>query len=522
MKVTVDAAILKFIFQEPTFRPFRSLYHVQTVKPHISISSYWYLEISNCNQVRSLRTYSLQPACGEFRMILGPMLAGKKTTLLNTIRPDTSTGSFQGDILKNLYGWDKTLKELCFSGRVREAVGILCRNGLRVESETYSLLLQECIFTKAYKQGRRIHSQMVVVGFLPNQYLTIKLLILYAKSGDMDTAHNIFDRLNFKCLISWNAMIAGYVEYRMEEVGLCLYYKMKQHGLNPDQYTFSSVFRACASLSILEQGKQAHAMVIKRKICRNLVVNSALMDMYFKCSSPYDGYLVFEKSLEKNVITWTALISGFGQHGRVVEVLESYHRMVSEGFRPNTVTFLAVLSSCSHGGLVDEGREYFSSMTRDYGLQPSGKHYSAMVDLFGRAGRLEEAYEFIKNSPYQDHPVLWGALLGACKIHGNMDMLKLAAMNFFELEPENAGKYVVLSNAYASFGLWNNVAEVRRVMKESGVKKETGHSMIEVQRQAHFFSMGHNTHAQTDLIFEVIRDLTYILKDTGDVPELRS
>ncbi|VFQ62442.1 unnamed protein product [Cuscuta campestris] len=363
---------------------------------------------------------------------------------------------------------------------------------------------------------------MTVVGFLPNQYLTVKLLILYAKSGDMDTAHIIFDRLQFKCLVSWNAMIAGYVQKGMEEVGLCLYYKMKRCGLKPDQYTFSSVFRACASLSILEQGRQAHAMMIKRLICRNVVVNSALMDMYFKCSCPYDGYLVFERSLEKNVVTWTALISGFGQHGMVVDVLDSFHRMVSEGFRPNTVTFLAVLSSCSHGGLVDEGREYFSSMKRDYGIQPSRKHHAAMADLLGRAGRLEEAYEFVKNSPFKEHPALWGALLGACKVHGNMDMVKLAAMNYFELEPENAGKYIVLSNAYASFGMWNNVAEIRRVMKESGVKKEPGYSMIEVQRQAHFFSMGHNTHTQTGLIYEVIRDLTCVLRDTGDLPELRS
>ncbi|VFR03602.1 unnamed protein product [Cuscuta campestris] len=503
-------------------RPLQRLKPAQTVKPWISITLYGCIKISNCNQVQSLRHQSMQPEFGEFCVTLGPMFAGKTTTLLKRTRADSTTESFQVAGLKNLYRWDKTIKDLCFSGRVREAIGILCGNGVQVESETYSLLLQECIFSKAYKNGRRIHSQMTVVGFLPNQYLTVKLLILYAKSGDMDTAHIIFDRLQFKCLVSWNAMIAGYVQKGMEEVGLCLYYKMKQCGLRPDQYTFSSVFRACASLSILEQGRQAHAMMIKRLICRNVVVNSALMDMYFKCSSPYDGYLVFERSLEKNVVTWTALISGFGQHGRVVDVLDSFHRMVSEGFRPNTVTFLAVLSSCSHGGLVDEGREYFSSMKRDYGIQPSGKHHAAMVDLLGRAGRLEEAYEFVKNSPFKEHPALWGALLGACKVHGNVDMVKLAAMNYFELEPENAGKYVVLSNAYASFGMWNNVAEIRRVMKESGVKKEPGYSMIEVQRQAHFFSMGHNTHTQTGLIYEVIRDLTCVLRDTGDLPELRS
>nr|GMD39600.1 pentatricopeptide repeat-containing protein At4g16470-like isoform X1 [Ipomoea batatas] len=479
----LKATAAKFKFQEPIFRPLPSPNRVQTVKPWIAISSYGYLAVLNCNRVRSLRTQSVQMVSGEFPTILGTMFAGKVTTVLKRIQSDRCKSSFQANALKNLFCLDDTIKDLCFSGRVMEAVGILCRTGVQVESETYSLLLQEC---------------------------------------DLDTAHIIFDRLKYKCLVSWNAMVAGYVQKGMEEVGLSLFYNLKQSGLNPDQYTFSSVFRACASLAILEQGRQAHAMMIKCQISRNIVVNSALMDMYFKCSSPYDGYLVFEKSLERNVITWTALISGLGQHGRVVEVLEFFNRMISEGFRPNTVTFLAVLSACSHGGFVDKGKEYFSSMSRDYGLQPSGKHYAAIVDLLGRAGRLEEAYEFVKNSPCKEHSVLWGALLGACKVHGNMDMVKIAARNYFELEPENAGKYVVLSNAYASFGMWNNVAEIRRVMKESGVKKEPGYSMIEVQRQAHFFSMGHNTHTQTDFIYEVVRDLTCILRDTGDVLELSS
>nr|GMD46261.1 pentatricopeptide repeat-containing protein At4g16470-like isoform X1 [Ipomoea batatas] len=479
----LNATAPKFKFQEPIFRPLPSPNRVQTVKPWITISSHGYLAVLNCNRVRSLRTQSVQMVSGEFPTILGTMFAGKATTVLKRIQSDRSKSSFQANALKSLFCLDETIKDLCFSGRVMEAVGILCRAGVQVESETYSLLLQEC---------------------------------------DLDTAHIIFDRLKYKCLVSWNAMVAGYVQKGMEEVGLSLFYNLKQSGLNPDQYTFSSVFRACASLAILEQGRQAHAMMIKCQISRNIVVNSALMDMYFKCSSPYDGYLVFEKSLERNVITWTALISGLGQHGRVVEVLEFFNRMISEGFRPNTVTFLAVLSACSHGGFVDKGKEYFSSMSRDYGLQPSGKHYAAIVDLLGRAGRLEEAYEFVKNSPCKEHSVLWGALLGACKVHGNMDMVKIAARNYFELEPENAGKYVVLSNAYASFGMWNNVAEIRRVMKESGVKKEPGYSMIEVQRKAHFFSMGHNTHTQTDFIYEVVRDLTCILRDTGDVLELSS
>nr|AYM00700.1 pentatricopeptide repeat protein [Salvia miltiorrhiza] len=424
---------------------------------------------------------------------------------------------FQGN--KNSGQLDRTLKDLCFTGRVKEAVGILCCTGVQVHADTYSLVLQECIFRKEYKQGRRIHWQMVAFGFDPDEYLKIKILILYAKSGDLDSAHILFDMLLMKTLISWNALIAGYVQKGMDEVGLSLYHRMRQLGWMPDQYTFASVFRACSSLAVLEQGKQAHGVLIKSQINGNVVVNSALMDMYFKCSSPFDGFRVFNTSLDRNVITWTSLISGYGLNGRVSEVLNSFHQMISEGVKPNQITFLAVLSACSHGGLVDKGWEYFSSMMRDYGVQPRGKHYAVMVDLLGRAGRLEEAYAFVQISHYKEHPAVWGALLGACRIHGNIDMVKLAAKNFFELEPENAGKYVVLSNAYATFGLWKNVAEIRRVMKGSGIKKEPGYSMIEVRKEVHFFFMGHNTHSETEQIHGLIRELAFIMKDAGDAPD---
>ncbi|GER52859.1 tetratricopeptide repeat protein [Striga asiatica] len=458
-------------------------------------------------------------ASGEIHVIVGPMFAGKTTTLLKRMKAESSNGRFQGDPRKKSCHLDQTLKDLCFMGRIKEAVGILCCTGVQVLQETYSLLLQECILRKHYKTGRRIHWQMVVVGFIPDKYLKIKLLILYAKAGDLDSAHILFGTLVTKSIIPWNALIAGYVQKGLEQLGLVLYQRMRQCGLMPDQYTFASVLRACSSLAFLEQGKQAHALLIKSQINTNIVVISALLDMYFKCSSPHDGLKVFNKSSERNVITWTSLISGYGLQGRVSEVLEFFQQMINEGFKPNQITFLAVLSACSHGGLVDEGREYFLSMARDYGVKPRGKHYAVMVDILGRAGRLNEAYDFVQMSPYKDHPAVWGALLGACRLHGNVDMIKLAARSFFELDPDNAGKYVVLSNAYAAFGLWKNVAEIRRVMKGSGIKKEPGYSMIEVQMKAHFFFMGHNAHEQTGLIHEWIMDLTIALKDTDDAPD---
>ncbi|KAM1456327.1 hypothetical protein FF1_005331 [Malus domestica] len=349
---------------------------------------------------------------GEIHVIVGPMFAGKTTTLLRKVQSERGDGSFQVKPQKHIQ-LDKTLKGLCYSGRLAEAVALLCRTGLEFNPATYALLLQECIFRKEYKKGKRIHAHLIVVGFVLNEYLKTKLLILYAKSGDLRTAHILLDMLLEKSLVSWNAIIAGYVQKGLEDAGLSLYNKMRQR------------------------------------------VSSALMDMYFKCSDISDGHRVFDTSQNRNAITWTALISGYGQHGRVVEVLNLFHRMKSEGFRPNYVTFISVLSACGHGALVDEAWEYFSSMTRDYGIRPRAQHYAALVDVLGRVGR----------------------------IHGDRDLLKLAAKKYFTLEPENAGKYVVLSNAYATFGLWDNVAKVRDMMKESGIVKEPAYSKIEVQKE---------------------------------------
>ncbi|MCL7039504.1 hypothetical protein MKW94_006414 [Papaver nudicaule] len=415
---------------------------------------------------------------------------------------------------------DSILKGLCFSGRLTEGINLLCSSGLQLKPQTYSLLLQECIHRREYKKGRRLHGNMIVLGVTPDEFLQTKLLVLYSKSGDLETAHSMFDRNSSRNAVSWNTLIAGYVQTGKEETGLNLYYKMRSSGLLPDQFTFASVFRACSSLATLEQGKRVHGVMIKSKITDNVVVNSALMDMYFKCSNPYDARKVFDKASERNVITWTSLIAGYGQHGRVNEVLELFHRMIDEGYKPNYVTFLAVLSACSHGGLVDEGWKYFSSMTRDFGIEPRGKHYAVMVDLLGRSGRLKEAYEFVKNAPCDEHSVIWGAFLGACRNHKDLELAKVAAKKFFEMDPENAGKYIVLSNAYAMLGLWKDAREVREGMRVSGVKKEPGCSWIEIQREVHMFLAGDKFHRKSEQVYATIKELTSILKDADYVPDI--
>ncbi|KAJ4912402.1 Pentatricopeptide repeat-containing protein [Raphanus sativus] len=452
--------------------------------------------------------------------VSGPKFPAKATALLRRMLAENKIHSFQVEQhhRKKHQPDNKTLRGLCITGRLKEAVGLLCRrsssSGSHLESDTYSLILQECIDRREYTKGKRLHAHMVVAGFAPNKFLKVKLLILYALSGDLRTGWILFRGLGkSKSLVSRNAMISGCVKKGLEQEGLLLYYEMRYCGVVPDQYTFSSVFRACSALASLEHGMRAHAVVVKTRHKSNIRVNGALVDMYFKCSSVSDGGRAFDQFLDRNVVTWTSLMSGYGYHGRVSEVLRCFEKMKEEGCRPNSVTFLVVLTACSHGGLVEEGREHFESMKRDYGIRPEGQHYAAMVDILGRAGRLREAYEFVLKSPCKKHAPVWGSLLGACRNHGNVELLELAATRYFELDPTNGGNYVVVANGYASCGMLDAASKFRRRMENAGVKKDPGFSQIELQGQVHKFMRNDTSHRLSRKIHEKVQEMASLFMD---------
>ncbi|KAJ6821697.1 pentatricopeptide repeat-containing protein [Iris pallida] len=397
----------------------------------------------------------------------------------------------------------ESLRSLCFSGRLSEAVGLLSTEKSPVHPSTYCLLLQESIHRKSFRLGSRVHSHIVATGHSPSPFLRAKLLIFYSKLNRLPpaAAHDLFDETS---LVSWNALLSSSHD---PHHALRLFRSMRAH-VRPDRYTFSSLLRACARLAALEHGRHAHALLLKAySESGNVVVTTALVDMYFKCSSIPDAVRVFVSCSERNAVTWTALISGYGQHGCALEVLDVFRRMVRSGFRPNSVTFLAVLSACSHGGLVDAGLKSFRSMRNVYRIEPKGEHYAAVVDMLGRAGRLQEAREFIRGSPCEKHPVVWGALLGACRIHRDGEMGRLAAERLFEMRPGNVGKYVVLSNTYASLGMWEKVADVRETVGALGMSKEPAWSSVAVRGEAHTFLVGDKSHGESEMIYETLRAL---------------
>lgn len=262
---------------------------------------------------------------------------------------------------------------------------------------------------------------------------------------------------------------------------------MHQIGMKLDNFTLATAVTSCAILAALENGKQVHAIIIKATLRTDVFVDTALVDMYTKCGSIENARQVFSNMFERRQFSWNTTIAGYAKHGYSDEALRLFAEMQQAGLKPDHVTFVNVLSACSHAGLFDEGRDYFDSMHRNYGITPKVEHYACMVDILGRAGCLNEAEAFINNMPLQPSALVWRTLLGACRVHGNLDIGKRAAECLLDLNPHDTSTYLLLSQIFAVSGNWNDVAKVRTLIKSLRVTKEPGCSWIEIKNVGYVF-----------------------------------
>ncbi|XP_059669520.1 pentatricopeptide repeat-containing protein At4g18840 [Cornus florida] len=312
----------------------------------------------------------------------------------------------------------------------------------------------------------------------------------YIGVGLLDEARRIFNEMPMKDVVSWNAMITGYAhESRFDEV-LVLFEKMQSGKVKPDGRTLVNVLSACARVGALSQGEWVHAYVDKSGIDINGFLATALVDMYSKCGCIEKALEVFDSTSMKDISTWNSIIAGLSIHGFGEHALKIFSQMLVNGFSPNEVTFISVLSACSRAGLLNEGREMFDLMVSVHGIEPTIEHYGCMVDLLGRFGLLEEAEELLRTMPHKEAPLVWESLLGACRNHGNLELAARVAKKILDMDPQDSSGYVQLSNIHASMGRWNDVTEVRRKMKAQGVSKDPGCSMIEVNGVVHEFLAG--------------------------------
>ncbi|XP_020701655.2 pentatricopeptide repeat-containing protein At4g30700 isoform X1 [Dendrobium catenatum] len=358
-------------------------------------------------------------------------------------------------------------------------------------------------------------------GFLVKTRLDLDLLVstalttVYSKLNDIESARKVFDAMSEKSLASWNAMISGYAQNGLTEFAISLFQDMQSLNFKPNPVTAASILSACAQLGALTLGKWIHQIIIHEDLELNVYVCTALIDMYAKCGNIVEAQRIFNGMAEKNVVSWNAMISGYGLHGYGHEALRLFSEMLSAQISPTSTTFLSVLHACSHGGLVEEGHDIFLSMARNYGVCPRAEHYACMVDLLGRAGRLIEALDFIRTAPKDVGPGVWGAFLGACKVHKVTSLAKLASKKLFELEPENAGYYVLLSNIYSASHNFLEAAAVREAAKRKNLAKLPGCTIIEVNDVVHSFTAGDRSHPQTLAIYSMLESLLGKIVEAG-------
>ncbi|XP_022763372.1 pentatricopeptide repeat-containing protein At4g33990-like isoform X2 [Durio zibethinus] len=343
---------------------------------------------------------------------------------------------------------------------------------------------------------------------------------MYAKLGVMDSARAVFEALPVKDVVSWNTLITGYAQNGLASEAIEAFGMMQEcKEITPNQGTWVSILPAYSNVGALKQGMRIHGQLIKNSLYLDIFVGTCLIDMYGKCGKLDDAMSLFFEVPKMTSVPWNAIISCHGIHGHAEKALKLFREMREEGVKPDHITFVSLLSACGHSGLVEEGQRCFHVMQEEYGIKPILKHYGCMVDLFGRAGHLEMAYNFIKNMPVKPDASVWGALLGACRIHGNIDLGAFASNRLFEVDSENVGYYVLLSNIYANIGKWEGVDKVRAVARDRGLRKTPGWSSIEVNNKVDVFYTGNQSHPKCEEIYKELRCLTDKMKSLGYVPD---
>ncbi|CAD5318432.1 Pentatricopeptide repeat-containing protein [Arabidopsis thaliana] len=464
---------------------------------------------------------------------------------------------------RNVVSWNSLIT--CFeqNGPAVEALDVfqmMLESRVEPDEVTLASVISACASLSAIKVGQEVHGRVVKNDKLRNDIILSNAFVdMYAKCSRIKEARFIFDsmpirnviaetsmisgyamaastkaaRLMFtkmaeRNVVSWNALIAGYTQNGENEEALSLFCLLKRESVCPTHYTFANILKACADLAELHLGMQAHVHVLKHGFKfqsgeeDDIFVGNSLIDMYVKCGCVEEGYLVFRKMMERDCVSWNAMIIGFAQNGYGNEALELFREMLESGEKPDHITMIGVLSACGHAGFVEEGRHYFSSMTRDFGVAPLRDHYTCMVDLLGRAGFLEEAKSMIEEMPMQPDSVIWGSLLAACKVHRNITLGKYVAEKLLEVEPSNSGPYVLLSNMYAELGKWEDVMNVRKSMRKEGVTKQPGCSWIKIQGHDHVFMVKDKSHPRKKQIHSLLDILIAEMRPEQDHTEIGS
>jgi len=390
---------------------------------------------------------------------------------------------------------------------------------LRPNLLTFVSLLGLSSFQSASELSKQIHGLIIRSGISVDLYVGSALIDAYSKCSLVDDAKAVFLMMQNRDVAIWNAMIFGHSQNEQGEEAVKLFNQLRISGVTPNEFTFVALVTVASNLATMFHGQQFHAQIIKAGADIDPHVSNALIDMYAKCGFIKEGWLLFESTCGKDVICWNSMISTYAQHGHAEEALRVFQLMREARLEPNYVTFVGVLTACAHAGLVDEGLHHFNSMKTKYGIEPGTEHYASVVNLLGRSGKLHYAKEFIERMPIKPEAAVWRSLLSACRLFGNIEIGRYAAEMALLVDPSDSGPYVLLSNVYASKGLWADVQKLRLGMDYAGTVKEPGYSWVEVMKEVHTFIARGTEHPQAESIYALLDELTSLLRDFGYLPD---
>ncbi|XP_074341678.1 pentatricopeptide repeat-containing protein At5g66520-like [Apium graveolens] len=436
---------------------------------------------------------------------------------------------------------------------VKDCILMYCdmlNEGVWPNKFTFPPVIRGCSVGNGVEEGRQIHGQVLKFGFGDDGFCQNNLIHMYvsfccleearrvfdtmgrrdsvsmttlisglAKSGCVDEAREVFELVTEKSSVLWNAMIAGYVQSDRFHEAFVLFDRMRKQEVELDKYVAASMLSACTGLGALEQGEWIHEYIKRSGIDVDPKLATTIIDMYCKCGCLDKAFEVFNGLSVKGISSWNCMIGGLATHGKGEAAIELLKLMEIEKVEPDYITFVSILSACAHSGLVEEGQYYFRYMTEFYGIEPGKEHFGCMVDLLGRAGKLEEAKKIVNEMPVAPDVGVLGALLGACRIHGNIELGEEIGRKVIELEPQNSGRYVLLANLYANAGRWEDVANVRKLMNDRGVKKAPGFSLIELEGVVNEFIAGGRAHPETREIYAKVDEMLNCIRTIGYVPD---
>ncbi|XP_011623525.1 pentatricopeptide repeat-containing protein At5g13270, chloroplastic [Amborella trichopoda] len=419
---------------------------------------------------------------------------------------------------KNAVTWTAVMSGYTQAGK-EEAALALYQKILMVGNEpdgfVFSVILKACAGLNNLKFGKLVHAHILKLGMEKEVSVGTPLVDMYFKCGMVEYGRQVFKRISQPNEVSWSVIIAGYAQVGDVEESLGLFNLLRRSGGPMNSFIYSSVFQACAVLADLNLGTQLHGDGIKMGLISDLYGESSLVTMYSRCGCFENSCRVFESIEDPDIVAWTAMIAGCAYHGHASKALQLFERMKLLGVRPNTITFVGLLTACSHAGFVSKAWNYLDSMRKDYGVKPTIDHYDCMVDVYCRAGLLDDAFHLIKEMPFEPEAMTWRILLGGCSAHGNVRLGKIAGAGLLELEPDDNAAYVLLFNLHASAGLWEEAAKIRKMMSERGVRKELGCSWVVIKDKVHRFIVGDRHHPLTQKIYSKLEELKIALGKSG-------